>query len=404
MTILHPQQAYSPSLGLAKIQAFIFRDRDPTSEDPGDVLYSGWVNTVTKAIWYLEAISSSNGSLFYQWRAVGPIIVTSVDPTPSDYQYPIGQTWVNRSIAGTITAATQANPCVITSEEHGLTTGATIVIAGVVGMTELNGNVYTVTVLTADTFSINTDSTLFNAYISGGAWISEGNNYWVLTNVVNNLGFWSRLAAGSGVEKFFVDDFTGPGTNPVVPNALTKGITITGGQVAAGMIANSIRTNSLAANTYTVEVQQSSAQVAETESANGVCHFKDADFTVTNGFVELKGLAGFDWNVINQGTQPANFAVNNGYICQAGGTGNVSIALPAVSALGDTIEIVLDGATTWTITQGAGQSIRFSNSVTTVGVGGSIATTGTGDAIKLVCETSNLRWIAVSAIGNLTVL
>ena len=77
--------------------------------------------------------------------------------------------------------------------------------------------------------------------------------------------------------------------------------------------------------------------------------------------------------------------------------------MPSTSTLGDVIEIVLDGATTWTITQGAGQSIRFSGSTTTVGVGGSLSTTGTGDAVRLVCETANLKWVALSAIGNLTV-
>ena len=221
---------------------------------------------------------------------------------------------------------------------------------------------------------------------------------------VDSTGFVSLAGGGLAIDQIAVDAFTAPGTNPVLP-AATGQITITGAQVATGTIgANVIRTDSLAANSLTVEIQRSTAVAAADSTKNGVAHFKSADFSVdSNGFVSLNGFAGFDWNIINQGTQPANFVINNGYICQAGGTGNVSIALPTTSTLGDVIEIVLDGATTWTITQGAGQSIRFSGSTTTVGVGGSLSTTGTGDAVRLVCETANLKWVALSAIGNLTV-
>lgn len=73
-----------------------------------------------------------------------------------------------------ITGATQASPVVITSDNHGLVNGDKIVITGVAGMTELNGNVYYVTNKTNDTFSLvdedgdNIDGTGFTAYTSGG--------------------------------------------------------------------------------------------------------------------------------------------------------------------------------------------------------------------------------------------
>lgn len=73
------------------------------------------------------------------------------------------------NLAPTITGATQANPCVITATAHGLSTGATIEINDVVGMTELNGNTYTITKVDADSFSLDsTDSTAYTAYTSGG--------------------------------------------------------------------------------------------------------------------------------------------------------------------------------------------------------------------------------------------
>lgn len=75
-----------------------------------------------------------------------------------------------------ITAATQANPCVITIVGHGYSNGQRISITGVVGMTELNGITYHVANVTANTFELEgIDSTAYTAYVSGG--VSEiGNN------------------------------------------------------------------------------------------------------------------------------------------------------------------------------------------------------------------------------------
>jgi hypothetical protein len=68
-----------------------------------------------------------------------------------------------------ITAATQANPVVVTSNNHGLQTGNTCFIDGVVGMTEINNRTFTVTRVDANTFSLDSeDGTLHTAYVSGG--------------------------------------------------------------------------------------------------------------------------------------------------------------------------------------------------------------------------------------------
>ena len=69
----------------------------------------------------------------------------------------------------TVSAVTQANPASVTATAHGFATGQSISFAGVVGMTELNGNSYTITVVDADTFTLDsTDSTAFTAYTSDG--------------------------------------------------------------------------------------------------------------------------------------------------------------------------------------------------------------------------------------------
>ena len=74
-----------------------------------------------------------------------------------------------------ITGVTQANPAVITATT-GFVAGQLVTITGVVGMTQLNGNTYTVLTVTPTTVTIEVDSTFFNAYISGGT-ISSFSNY-----------------------------------------------------------------------------------------------------------------------------------------------------------------------------------------------------------------------------------
>lgn len=68
-----------------------------------------------------------------------------------------------------ISAVSKANPAVVTSTAHGLASGDAVKIAGVVGMTELNGLTAVVNVLTANTFELlGVDSTGYGTYTSGG--------------------------------------------------------------------------------------------------------------------------------------------------------------------------------------------------------------------------------------------
>lgn len=73
------------------------------------------------------------------------------------------------ALAAGITGATQANPVTVTATAHGLSNGDTIIPANVGGMTELNGNNYTIANVTANTFELSgIDGTSFTAYTSGG--------------------------------------------------------------------------------------------------------------------------------------------------------------------------------------------------------------------------------------------
>lgn len=72
-------------------------------------------------------------------------------------------------VTATITGATQANPVVITATAHPFVNGDSVRIEGIVGMTELNDNVFVVANAAANTFELTTtDGTAFTAYASGG--------------------------------------------------------------------------------------------------------------------------------------------------------------------------------------------------------------------------------------------
>lgn len=91
------------------------------------------------------------------------------------YEVALGMQCVATSKA--VTAITQANPAVCTAVAHGFATGDAILIASGAGMTALNDRLYTITVLTADTFSLNgVDASALPAY-TGSATATRGALY-----------------------------------------------------------------------------------------------------------------------------------------------------------------------------------------------------------------------------------
>lgn len=73
-----------------------------------------------------------------------------------------------------ITGITQADPGVVTANDHGFETGDRVKIEEVSGMNEVNGEEYEVTVINSNTFSIE-DTTEFSEYTEGGVVMLVGN-------------------------------------------------------------------------------------------------------------------------------------------------------------------------------------------------------------------------------------
>ena len=97
--------------------------------------------------------------------------------------------------SGEIIGMTQANPCVITSNNHGLVSDRVITISnvtGLVGVPAINGGSFTVTYLTENTFSINVDTSAYTAYQFGGRW--QTTDQWKFYTI-GQLYAWHRFFA-----------------------------------------------------------------------------------------------------------------------------------------------------------------------------------------------------------------
>lgn len=83
--------------------------------------------------------------------------------------YKINPGLTSIATAASITAVTQTNPVRITVAAHGRTTGDVATITGALGMTVLNDRLFALTVVDANTLSLDgVDGTVFAAYTSGG--------------------------------------------------------------------------------------------------------------------------------------------------------------------------------------------------------------------------------------------
>ena len=98
---------------------------------------------------------------------------------------------------------------------------------------------------------------------------------------------------------------------------------------------------------------------------------------------------------------------NRGYIIKNATPANLTtLTLPATPIQGDTIAITGYTAGGWKVAQNANQQIFMGNQSTTIGVGGSIASTHSKDCIRIVCVTAgaSAEWVTVFSQGNLTVV
>jgi len=111
-------------------------------------------------------------------------------------------------------------------------------------------------------------------------------------------------------------------------------------------------------------------------------------------------VSDYVWSTVTAATQA--LIVGSGYIMNRGTL--ITATLPATAAVGQKIYCVGLGAGFFQIAQNAGQSIQHGAATTTVGVGGSLTSTGARDVVELLCVTANTTFRVINSIGTFTVV
>ena len=117
---------------------------------------------------------------FFKNNEQSPYLTKSVDLLPNLFE------------VGSVSSVSQANPGVVVSHDHGLSTGDVVYIYGIEGMQDVNGLPLTVTVVTVDSFSIGIDTSSFNPYKRGGV---------ITKRPFSSTKVWKRIhTGGSGYQ------------------------------------------------------------------------------------------------------------------------------------------------------------------------------------------------------------
>ncbi len=245
--------------------------------------------------------------------------------------------------------------------------------------------------------TIGSQTTAYGA--SSGTAINTGGN-----NTL--IGFQSGLLLQSGNSNVALGYQSGSAWGAAVSNNIAIGTIASvadSGRIRIG--TNGTQTSAFIAGIDTVNVGSVAKVVTMASDQLGTATITaGSGISITPGAntitIAATASGSFAWSVI---TANQTAAVNNGYFCNKGST--LTLALPAVSAVGDVIEVSnVNTALGVQFTQAANQQIFIGNTNTTLGATGTLTSSATGDALKIVCRTANLVWYVTSMVGNWTVV
>lgn len=143
------------------------------------------------------------------------------------------------------------------------------------------------------------------------------------------------------------------------------------------------------------------ASVNSTFTIGHILTASDTAGTITDSGVTIAAIAGLTW--VDEGVSVVGMLPNQGYIIDDGAS-LVTLTLPAVCAQGVEMSIAGKSSGGWLIAQNASQIIHFGNAPTSVGAGGSLASTNQYDCVNLLCITANTTFLVLNAVGSLTVV
>lgn len=205
---------------------------------------------------------------------------------------------VDANVVKTISGITQANPGVVTATAHGFATGDVVKIAGVAGMTQVNDLYFTVTNLTADTFSIGVNTTAYGVYTSGGTvtryGISQTNPVRVRATAHGfATGDKIRLASAGGMTQ--VNNLTF-GITVVDADTFTLGVN---GTAYTAYTAGATATRHGISNTSPARVLAAAhgltnGQIVYLAGVAGMTQVNGLTFTVANAAADSFELSGID--------------------------------------------------------------------------------------------------------------
>lgn len=158
-------------------------------------------------------------------------------------------------------------------------------------------------------------------------------------------------------------------------------------------------------NAFTITVG-GNIVTADAVTFSGAFAFTGTLTGITNVTFPTSGTLATTGQVITPVDQTSGSAtlVQNTLYVTDNGASLVTYTLPATATVGSIIKIIGKSSGGWTIAQGSGQQIRFGNVTTTLGAGGSLASSNLGDSVELVCNTANTTWTVASVQGNPTVV
>jgi len=138
--------------------------------------------------------------LFFTHPDYAPRMLTRTSDTEWPLSIPTFSGW-DESTEKDISAATQANPVEITATGHGFVTNDVVYITDVEGMREINTNIYKITKVDDNKFTLNNiNGTTYTAYVSGGKVKKAGNIFGSANNYPSAIGFYQQRMILSGTK------------------------------------------------------------------------------------------------------------------------------------------------------------------------------------------------------------
>ena len=248
------------------------------------------------------------------------------------------------------------------------------------------------------TYNSITGSSSFGAAVVGGSGNNTCGGTWGLTGFTS-----SPTPVNAGCFSF-----VGGGFQNVASGGFS-GVLGGSGNTASNSFSGAFGCNLIACNACTFYVNNlcgcGSLYTSAIATGCAVCITTNGQmvgYTAAAGSSGSSGTSGvggiLPWTVVAGTSQTA--AINNGYITNNAGL--VTVTLPSTAAVGSVVEVAGLGAGGWKVAQNAGQTIHFGNANTTAGTGGSLASTLTYDAIRLLNIVANTDWSVLSVMGNIT--